>query len=42
VGFSFCEAAYYAHTTTIAKVARRLRLPRPFSEDLFVAVFSKR
>ncbi len=35
------EVRYYAHYTRFAKLTRMLRLPLPFTEDLFVAVFRK-
>jgi 2-polyprenyl-3-methyl-5-hydroxy-6-metoxy-1,4-benzoquinol methylase len=35
------EARYYTHFTRLARLTRWLHLPRPLSEDLFVAVFHK-
>jgi SAM-dependent methyltransferase len=41
LGFHFQEARYYTHYTRLAQLTRRLRLPLPLTEDLFVAVFRK-
>ena len=41
LGLRFEEAHYYTHTTRLAKLGRRLRLPRRLTEDLFVSVFRK-
>lgn len=41
LGLTFEEAHYYTHFTRIARLGRKLRLPRRFTEDLFVAVFRK-
>jgi 2-polyprenyl-6-hydroxyphenyl methylase/3-demethylubiquinone-9 3-methyltransferase len=41
LGLTIEEARYYAHFTRLARLTRRLRLPLPLTEDLFVAVFRK-
>ena len=40
-GLDFLEARHYTHYTRAAKLARSLRLPAQFTEDLFVAVFRR-
>lgn len=42
LGFTLHESAYYTHNTRLAILGRRLHVPRRFTEDLFVAAFSKR
>jgi hypothetical protein len=41
LGLSFIEAHYYTHFTRLARLGNALRLPKRFTEDLFVAVFRK-
>jgi 2-polyprenyl-3-methyl-5-hydroxy-6-metoxy-1,4-benzoquinol methylase len=41
LGLSFLEARYYTHFTRLARLGNALRLPKWFTEDLFVAVFRK-
>ena len=41
LGVSLVEARHYTHYTRLAKLTRAMRLPRPLTEDLFVAVFKK-
>jgi 2-polyprenyl-3-methyl-5-hydroxy-6-metoxy-1,4-benzoquinol methylase len=41
LGFSLREAHYYTHITKLAKLGRKLHLPRQLTEDLFVSVFRK-
>jgi 2-polyprenyl-6-hydroxyphenyl methylase/3-demethylubiquinone-9 3-methyltransferase len=40
-GLSLVESRHYTHYTRLAKLTRRLGLPLPLTEDLFVAVFRK-
>jgi 2-polyprenyl-3-methyl-5-hydroxy-6-metoxy-1,4-benzoquinol methylase len=41
-GLVLLETHYYTHATRVARLARKLRLPEPLTEDLFVSVFQKK
>jgi 2-polyprenyl-3-methyl-5-hydroxy-6-metoxy-1,4-benzoquinol methylase len=41
LGLTLEDVQYYTHFTRLSKLTRRLRLPLPLTEDLFVAVFRK-
>jgi 2-polyprenyl-6-hydroxyphenyl methylase/3-demethylubiquinone-9 3-methyltransferase len=40
-GFVLCEVHYYGHARRLAQLGRAIGLPRPLTEDLFLAVFSR-
>jgi 2-polyprenyl-6-hydroxyphenyl methylase/3-demethylubiquinone-9 3-methyltransferase len=41
LGLTLVTASHYTHYTRLAKLTRRMRMPAPLTEDLFVAVFRK-
>lgn len=41
MGMSLLEVQHYAHDTVISRLCRFLRLPREYTENLFVSVFQK-
>jgi len=41
LGLTLLQSRYYAHPTRVASLSRRVFLPPPMTEDLFVAVFRK-
>jgi 2-polyprenyl-3-methyl-5-hydroxy-6-metoxy-1,4-benzoquinol methylase len=40
-GFELRESHYYGHTTRLAELAHKLRLPSPLCDDLFVVVLQR-